>query len=588
MNAELLTPRDYLAIARRRKWYFILPALALFSLAVAAALFWPPTYRSEATVLVEQSEIPEALVSTVITDYLERRLDAITRRVMVTDNLLRIIDQYGLYQEERTTSSITEIVDSMREEIGMEILSTDVVDIGSGRSAPSTVAFTLSFDHGDPEIAQRITNELVSLYLNENLRQRRERVTETTEFLRSERERAERRVEEVSRELTAFRQTNAGSLPEQLTYNLEVMGGLEQELRDLDRQAQSLREREAYLAAELALTEPYQLYAAGSRGVLSPTMQLESMRVQLATLQARYGAEHPDVTRLNREVRGLEAMLGVGPSTAGLEREREIARTELDTLRQRYTPDHPDVERAQRALATIDEAIETAANNPQSASGSSGMRPDNPAYIQLDAQLSAVRAELPAVLEQRQRIMEQLERYEELVSRTALVEGDYLHLQRSLEEAILLRDDLIQREHTAQLGQTMEVELKGERFSLIEPPSLPTEPSSPNQTLVVLLGFVLAVGGGLGTVFASHTLDAAVYSAKEISAIVGEAPLAVVPRIVTARDSVQGWSVWLVIALAAVVTIGALAWYVHTNLVPLDTLFYDLQRRIAGAGFAGR
>ena len=50
---------DYLAILKRRKWQLILPALLLSMVAVLAALLLPPLYRSSATILIEQQEIPD-------------------------------------------------------------------------------------------------------------------------------------------------------------------------------------------------------------------------------------------------------------------------------------------------------------------------------------------------------------------------------------------------------------------------------------------------------------------------------------------------------------------------------------------------
>jgi polysaccharide biosynthesis transport protein len=577
MDGESLTPRDFLGIIRRRKWYFVLPAAMIFCLALTAALVWPPTYRSDATVLVEQSEIPEDLVSTLITDYLERRLEAITRRVMVTDNLLRIIERYNLYPEERAQSPISEVVDEMREDISREIISTEVSDPTTGRASSSTVAFIISFDHRDPETAQRITNELVSLYLNENLRQRRARATETTQFLRDERERVEQRISEIERQISAFKGLHAGSLPEQLPYNQQMIARAEQELRDLDRQMQVLREREAYFQAQLALTEPYMLYAAAGRGIPTPSAQLESLRMQLASARGRYGAEHPDVGRLTREVRVLEETLGVSASRVSLERERDTARAELDSLLQRYTPDHPDVQRAQRQLEGLDASV-------RSASVSGGLtpaRPDNPAFIQLQSQVESIRAELPAVIEQRRRIAEQYEAFQAAILKTPLVEGEYQALLRAFEEATRIRDDLALRENTAQLGQTIEVELKGERFILIEPPTLPIDPIRPNKILILALGLVLATCSGFGLVTVAHVLDDAIYSVKDITAILGEAPLSVVPRVVTPGEQARLWTARLTVVAVGLGLVGILLWYVHSSYVPLDVMAYDLQRRFS-------
>jgi uncharacterized protein involved in exopolysaccharide biosynthesis len=578
MDQATMTPRDYLAIVRRRKWQLVLPGFLIMVLALAIALLWPPTYRSQATILVEQSEIPQDLVTTLIDEYLERRLEAITRRVMVSENLIRIIERYDLYPDERAKSPIASVVESMRGYIAMTPITTQVTNPQSGRTTASTVAFSLSFDHRSPETAQRVTNELVSLYLNENLRQRRESAGQTTTFLREERERLEQRLNEVGRRLTEFKAANNGALPEQMAANQQAMLRLEQELRDVDRNIQALREKEALYAAQLALTEPFQLYTAAARNAPpTPAAQLEAQRLQLATLRARYGETHPDVVRTAREVAALERTVGASAGDrAAAERARDAARAEHEAVLQRYTPEHPDVQAARRRLDAAEAAVRAA-----QAGTSGATRPDNPAYITLEGQLAATRADLGATIEQRKGVVETLERYRELMTKAPLVEREYSELMRALAELTALRDDVARRETTAQLGQTLETELKGERFSLIEPPTFPLDPVKPNKLLVMLIGFVLAAGSGIGMVTVLHLLDDAVYTVKDVASVVGEPPLVVVPRVVTVYDRALGWALRLLVVAVVATLVGLLLYWIHTTFIPLDVLAYDIQRRVA-------
>ena len=568
MNEASHTILDYLWILRRRKWQFLVPAALIFAVAAAAAYLWSPTYRSEATILVEQAEVPEDLVSTVVDDYLDRRLESITRRILVTNNLIRIIEQYDLYPEDRKRMPVAAVVDNMRANIHRQLFSVQ----GQGRARAATIAFGVMFDHRQPETAQRVTNELVTLYLNENLRMRRERATETAAFFRSERERAEQRIAELGRQLAEFKAANSGSLPDQLPYNQQVIARAEQELRDVDRQIQSLTEQEIYLQAQLALTKPN----LQNGEFASPAARLDGMRTQLATMSARYGAEHPDVVKLKREVGGLEAMLGVDPNVASLEAEQERLQSEVDALRTRYTPDHPDLRRAQREL----QRVEAELRSPSRAERGSSAAPDSPAYVQLQAQLNAIRSQLGALHEQRAQAVARLDAFENRVLKTPLVEREYASRQQTLADANAFRDDLARKEAVAQLGESLETEQKAERFSLIEPPSLPTTPIKPDRLAIVLVGFVLSLAGGLGVVVLAQALDDAIYSPREIAQIVGEAPLAVIPRIRTAADQTRIWSLRFAALAVLFGGAGGAAWWAHTHYVPLDIAWYDLQRRV--------
>ncbi|MDX1539765.1 MAG: Wzz/FepE/Etk N-terminal domain-containing protein [Geminicoccaceae bacterium] len=563
--------RDYLTILRRRTWLFAIPTVLVLAGAIAFALLQTPIYRSEATILIEDADIPEDLVTTLVGDYIEKRLEAIDRRVMVTSSLLEIIDRYGLYVEERRTEPVSAIVEEMRENIGRRMIRADVVDPRSGAEREVTVAFELSFEHPSAETAQRITNELVSLYLSQNLRQRQELATETADFFQSERARAEQRISELEERLADFKQANAGSLPDQLPYTQQIIGRAEQELRELTRDAQSLREREGYLQSQLVLAEP--MLRSDNGSYRTPTAALLGKRAEYATLSARYGPDHPDIVKLEREIGALERATGAGPSVDGLEGERSRLSGELEELRQRYGDDHPDVRRAERALAGVEASLRQAKTSPSSAQPAA----DNPAYIQLETDLNAVRAELAAIQAQREAVAEKLDRHQEMALKTPLVEREYGQLRRALDDAMALREELARKETTAALGQTLEAELKAERLSLIEPASLPLVPVKPNRTRIALIGLVLGLGLGGGLVGLAQSIDDGVY-AKDVTAIVGEAPLSIVPRIMTLADQRRHRVAVAAVVLVVAGGLGAAAWWVHSRYLPLDIAYYDLQR----------
>lgn len=189
-----------------------------------------------------------------------------------------------------------------------------------------------------------------------------------------------------------------------------------------------------------------------------------------------------------------------------------------------------------------------------------------------------MRSELRAVAGQRETAVGRLERLAEQIGRAPLVEREYRRLERALSDATSMREELARKESVARLGQSLETEQKGERFSLIEPPSMPVAPIKPDRRAVVLVGLVLALGTGLGVLAIAEALDDRIYSAKDLSEMFGEAPLAVIPRIVNREDQVWRWRWRGAAAAAAVVLIAAAVWVVHTRLMPLDFAWYGLRR----------
>ena len=577
MSEQGLNVGAFVAILRRRIWWFLPPAVVVAAIAVTAALTWPAIYRSTATVLIEEAEIPEGLVDVDFQVAVERRLEAITRRVMASDNLIDIIERFDLYPEERATMPLRAVAGIMRDAASHRTLTAGEV----------TVAFEVSFVYGDAATAQRVTEQLVSLYLNENTRQRRERVAEATAFIAGERARIEDRIAELSGRLADFKAEHRGVLPEQTALNQQMLMRAEADLREIERQERELRDRATILEAELAqlrLTPPAErarVASGGSQGgASSPAARLETARLQLASLEASYSPSHPDVVRTRNEVAVLEQLMGEraraaqAASTAGLAREQERLTTELQTLRERYGPEHPDVRRAERARAEIDAAVADAAAVPGDAADTAagGERDaDDPALLPLRAQLKVVESQLDGLDRLREDARAQMAEYEARLAQTMQIEPEYARLERALQDLRAQRDALVQQEQRARLGEAVESQERGERFSLVEPPSLPNAPHSPNRKLIMLAGLVLAGGAGAGSVVLRHITDDRLAEPGEVTAAIGFEPLGTLPHIATRAERLARLARYVVVVVLLAGGAGAAGWVVHTRVMPLDT-----------------
>ncbi len=161
-----------------------------------------------------------------------------------------------------------------------------------------------------------------------------------------------------------------------------------------------------------------------------------------------------------------------------------------------------------------------------------------------------------------------------------LVEREYMRIMRELQNANGSYQDVKSKLTTAMRGEELEAERKSERFSLIEPPQLPTDPASPNRVAIVMLGFILSLGAGVGGAALSEMLDQSVHNSKQLAAITGAAPLAVVPYIRTRDDTIRTWRRAATYAAAACVVLGVGLTFFHYNIKPLDVLWSVAQRRL--------
>lgn len=571
--------QDYVAILMRRRWQFLLPVLVLFAVASLVAFLWPPTYRSSSTILIEEPDVPRDLVSSTVTSYADQRLQVITQRVMTTRNLISIINKFDLYVKERERSPINSVVQNMREEIELDLVSADVVDPRSGRPTQATIAFTLSFLDRQPATAQRVLNELVSLYLSENLRTRREQAAETTEFLTSETAKLEALVNRLESKLAEFKRENSGSLPEQAALNLQLMDRTEREMLEIRRQIQSLDERQIYLEAELAQISPYDSYLVDGQRVLSPAERLRALQTQFISLQGVYGPKHPDVVKLSREIEALKLETGARADPAELALQLDAMQTDLAVAREKYSDGHPDVVRLQRQIAATRAALAAAESTPPPAAVEA--KPDNPAYIRLKAQLQAGSSDRRALASQQVALSAKLKDLERRILDAPQIEQAYLLLQRDYENALANYREVRAKETAAELGQALETERKSEQFSLIEPPDLPVEPVQPNRWAILVLGFVFSVAAGVGCVALFENLDQSIHGPRQLALLTGAPPLLVVPHIKNRFDTWHTWSRAALSATGAVVLVAGGLYVVQEYVIPLDVLWSIAERRFA-------
>ena len=570
--------RDYFGIFRRQRGVALwVSSLALVA-TVVIALAWPPVYRSSATILIEQQEIPTDLVRSTVSSYADQRIQIITQRVMTRANLVEIIRKYDLYAEDRRSDPLEVVVEAMRKDIEMQTISAEVVDPRSGRPTQATIAFTLTYENQSPQLAQKVANELTSLYLNENLSSRREMASQASDFLTEEADRVSAQISELERLLAEFKERNVERLPDMAQFNMQLADRTDRELMDVEQTLRSLKERRIYLHAQLLQISPRgSLYAESGERILGPADSLKSLRARYISQSAVYAAGHPDLVRMRKEIASLEAEVGMPQSAAKeLDASLTAARGELTTSRERYGKEHPTVQRLERQVAALEQDLarqRLAVNTPVTEEA------DNPAYIQLQAQLQAVDAEIDSLQKKETELRTKLRGIDQRIAGTPAVEQQYRGLSRDYDNAWAKYKDLKIKQTEAKLAESLETGRKGERFTLIEPPLLPEEPAKPNRLAIVLLGMLLSIAGGIGAAAVRENMDGTVRGAKGVAAVIDMTPLAGIPYIETEEDTRQSSRRRWMLGGAVTTLISAVVLGAHFFFMPLDVLWYVVLRR---------
>jgi polysaccharide biosynthesis transport protein len=576
-SASQMTLRDYLAAAARRRGVILWTAAISIAATLSLALLLPASYRSTATILIEQQELPADLVRSTVTSYADQRVQVISQRVMTTQTLLGIIDRYALYPKQRKKDSREALISRMREDIALNMISADVIDPRSGMPREATIAFSLSYTSRSPAQAARVANELTTLYLNENLTSRTRLAEDATSFLTGEAERLSKRIAELESALAEFKEAHQEQLPELSAMNLQLLDRTEQELRGVETRLASLDQQRVYLEAQLAQIKPNDLLLGDSgQRIVTPADRLKVVKSQLASVRAIYGPEHPDVQRLEREMAGLSTEANASASANSLAVKLEQARGELAQIREKYAPEHPDVLRLQREISALETELASA---PRTVAAAAAVVADNPGYIQVKAQLEATTSDRDSLAAQVPRLKAQLAEYQRNITLAPQIEKQYRELARDYENAQAKYQEIRSKQMEATVAQNLESDRKSERFNLIEPPLPPEEPVSPNRKLILVLGVLFSLGLAFGAAAFREALDATVRGRKDVSLILNAPPLVLVPRIGT-PDEARTSRRRLQFAAGTAVTAAMLSVFaVHFLYRPLDVLWLLVMRR---------
>jgi succinoglycan biosynthesis transport protein ExoP len=527
-ESDVQSLSDILKILSRRKWSLIITALLLFFAAAAVALFLPPVYRSISTILIEEQEIPAEFVMATVTSFAEERIQVIKQRVMSFTTLSELIDRFNLYADLKKSQTKEQLVEKMRDDIQVKPISAEVRNPRSGGQMSATIAFTISYDGKHPDTVLQVTNTLTSLFLSENYKVRERQTAETTQFLESEMNRLKAELAACDTKIAAFKEAHTHELPELFQVNVQAKEQTERDIERLNDQIRTLRERESFLQSQLSALPVTVISGTDDRS------RLEELRILLVNLKSKFTDEHPDVIRTRKEIADLEKHLAEGkPAGKGSSAASPVTRTS-----------------------------------------------NNPALVTLNSQLAATTLEIESLNRQIEAVRKKAEQYNRRIEASPHVEKAYNEMLLEKNSTQAKYKDLTAKYMESQVAHGLEKEQKGERFAILDPPRLPVKPVKPNRLAVLLIGFVLAVGGGAGVATFREFLDDSIRDYRRLSRSTPYPVLAGIPRIETRGDIVRRrWKR----AAFSVGVLGVIAGglYAFNNLVmPLDILWIKISSRM--------
>lgn len=508
----------FLRLILRRRWWLFLTAWAVTLGAIGGSLLLPNQYLSEATIIVQQQQVPERYVTATSTSDLSSTLLAMTQDVLSRTRLLQIIDEFGLYKKQRNRLVAEELVELMRKNIQIKPLE----DNPERRDVNS---FRISFSADSPRLAQEVTSRLTTLFIEQNLKTRERQAVGTTSFLESQLNTAREELQKQEKRLRDFKMEYLGELPEQQQGNLQILAGLHMQLQNMVAALGRAQEQRVYLSSLLSQYIEYPPGREGPGTASSPLetaqRELDRLNSQRAELLGRYLPQHPDVLRIDEEIAQAKALI------------QQLKNSGKPAPEEQTQPNHVSTETAGQ----------------------------NTVVAQLKSQIEANRVEIENLGRDRKQLEAQISIYERRLNLTPVREQQLAEALRDYNLSKQNYEDLLSKKTQSELASSLEQQQQGQQFRIVDPPSLPIKPTSPDRIRISLQGLAAGLLLAIGLTAFVEVRKASFYTEDEVRRRFGLPIVLGIPGLPTpteeragSRRRVLGWaggSVLLLIALVA-------------------------------------
>ena len=537
ISRRALDLEDYIDIARRHIGWIIGPAFAGLVIAVVVANFLQNTYISRAVMQITPATISESLVQSVSTSMLNERVSQMQNEILSRTSLSQIIQdpRLQLYKDDLARKPLEDIIEQMRQDIRIELT---MAPSGGGRRAS---AFTVQFSYKDKYKARDTVQTFVTRFIDANQTSQRTTSVTVKSFVDGELAQAKANLDQLDEQLTKFRISNTGKLPEEFQYNNTNLVALQGQANQLSESMN--RSEQAKLQVEAATSASKTQLATWD--TLSQDTDISSPVAQ----------KNEELMALSRQVKDLD--------------------TRIDLLRQNFDDKYPDLKEALKTrevfakkrdtLQKEQDAAEAAPKterktprrtSPQTSSYLADIRANMTKY---DAQLEGIR--LQKVRDQKllDTVNGEINQYRRRIADTPGIDLNYKALERAEKNAQDKFQEYLKKQQLAGQNEAMVQAKAAENLEVLDPPSLPEQPSAPKRPFIIGAGFAGAIVLGFGMAAIREMKDSSLKNLKDVRAYTNLPVLSSIPLLENAllvrrkrRITYLAWSAAVIVGVLMV------------------------------------
>ena len=381
--------------------------------------------------------------------------------VLSRNNLEDIIKQFDLYQESRQRLPIEDVIDSMRRHI--QITPSSKGD-----------TFSVSFEGQAQDKVMKVTNGLAAKFIEENLKYRESRATDTSKYTQDELNLSKTVLDKKEQVMRDYKLKYYNEMPEQRESNLSRLNSLHAQYQAVQDSIQDLERTKVMVQEQINLRK--RLVGAMRSG--SETPQQEQMVSPWQRLQQLY--------------------------------------SHLDALQVRYTDKHPEIRRTKQLIAKMEADLE--GQKPSSGVKKSSRRSQvqDPEIGQLQIQLKEISLNIKKLQADQKTIRAEKPQYEKWIAAAPVREAEWKSLTRDYDQLRRHYDYLVSQNLQASSVELLERKQKGSKFKIVDSARFPAKPYKPDFMRILLIAVGIGLGVGACLVFVKDFVDTSFKDASEI------------------------------------------------------------------------